>query len=355
VETPEILGPIDWQQAIRELTGISSTPAITIPYKDTVQTLYFAEQEQFLLNKLRSVKELEEKEWTLLETLGRLCIGDFREDKPEECPDIVPGSIFSPGPLDRSEWFPQNVVHNADADPVHQTYGTVLSLPVLSPTEEQILLRVCKYSHDEDMKKIASAELIFRNSRFVLSKANTYVFRNYLAKAEAIDYMQAGFEGLLDSIDRFDVTVGTKFLSYAGSWVWKHMQRFHGKLQDATRHISEDVGLNADEVSDRLEQQPDHGLGVEEEVDISFEQEFAQALLKTLEPGSIEELVVNMHFGFNGFSPHTFTQIQTYLNENPSVVTVGKQLKGNESRSHFHGVWRALRDSIRAKLQRAGL
>ena len=81
---------------------------------------------------------------------------------------------------------------------------------VLDSSEVAILV---SKAQSGDMK--AREKLITSNLRFVVTIAKQYQNRGIAL----IDLISAGVEGLIKSVDKFDVTRGTVFLTYAGWWI----------------------------------------------------------------------------------------------------------------------------------------
>ena len=81
---------------------------------------------------------------------------------------------------------------------------------VLDSSEVAILVSKAQKG---DMK--ARERLITSNLRFVVTIAKQYQNRGIAL----IDLISAGVEGLIKSVDKFDVTRGTVFLTYAGWWI----------------------------------------------------------------------------------------------------------------------------------------
>lgn len=81
---------------------------------------------------------------------------------------------------------------------------------VLDSSEVAILVSKAQQG---DMK--ARERLITSNLRFVVTIAKQYQNRGIAL----IDLISAGVEGLIKSVDKFDVTRGTVFLTYAGWWI----------------------------------------------------------------------------------------------------------------------------------------
>lgn len=80
----------------------------------------------------------------------------------------------------------------------------------LTKEEEQDLLKKC---HQGDAA--AKSELIYYNLRLVVSIAKKYAV-NY---ETLLEYIQAGSIGVVEAIDHFDLEKGSKFSTYATSWI----------------------------------------------------------------------------------------------------------------------------------------
>ena len=81
---------------------------------------------------------------------------------------------------------------------------------VLDSSEVAILISKAQ-SGDE----VARNKVITSNLRFVVTIAKQYQNRG----VSLMDLISAGTEGLIKSVDKFDVTRGTVFLTYAGWWI----------------------------------------------------------------------------------------------------------------------------------------
>ena len=81
---------------------------------------------------------------------------------------------------------------------------------VLDSSEVAILISKAQSGDDE-----ARDRLITSNLRFVVTIAKQYQNRGI----PLMDLISAGTEGLIKSIDKFDVSKGTVFLTYAGWWI----------------------------------------------------------------------------------------------------------------------------------------
>ena len=75
----------------------------------------------------------------------------------------------------------------------------------------------------DELKEMARTELINHNIRFVISVAKRIYRKNKTWDIE--DLMQEGICGLNTAIDKFSLTKGTKFVTYAYPWVRQAMTR----------------------------------------------------------------------------------------------------------------------------------
>lgn len=88
--------------------------------------------------------------------------------------------------------------------------------PVLTKKEEQELLEKSKNGD-----KLARNQLVERNLRLVISIAKRYKDK----KIEVVDLVQDGSIGLINAIERFDLTKQTKFSTYACWWIVREINR----------------------------------------------------------------------------------------------------------------------------------
>ena len=104
-----------------------------------------------------------------------------------------------------------------------------------SPTNENaydVERDLCFKMRTGDVK--ARAELINRNLLYVVSKAKKYMWSN----AALEDLIQAGNIGLIKAADRFDATLGYKFISYA---TWYIECEIRKAVTDSMKHGSTSV------------------------------------------------------------------------------------------------------------------
>ena len=109
----------------------------------------------------------------------------------------------------------------------------ISKIPLLTSEEERNLF--IKYTETKDINiknKIADANL-----RLVVSIAKRYIGRGMLF----LDLVQEGNFGLLKAIDKFDVSKGYKFSTYATWWIRQHIVR---SIADKGRTIRIPVHMN---------------------------------------------------------------------------------------------------------------
>ena len=123
---------------------------------------------------------------------------------------------------------------------------------VLDSSEVAILISKAQAGDETAREKVITSNL-----RFVVTLAKRYQNRGI----SLIDLISAGTEGLIKSIDKFDVNRGTVFLTYAGWWIKQCIYNTiyaHGsdirlpisqrllviKILDATNEFSQKQGRN---------------------------------------------------------------------------------------------------------------
>jgi len=98
----------------------------------------------------------------------------------------------------------------ADRDILDQYFSEVGRFPLLAAEEERSLARRIRRGDDD-----ATAELVRRNLRFVVSVAKKYQNRGL----PLVDLIGEGNVGLMTAARKFDPDQGVKFISYAVWWI----------------------------------------------------------------------------------------------------------------------------------------
>lgn len=70
----------------------------------------------------------------------------------------------------------------------------------------------------------AKETIIYSNLNLVISIAKKYSNGN---SELLLDYIQSGTIGLIKAIDKFDITKGYKFSTYATDWIYKYIMDYH--------------------------------------------------------------------------------------------------------------------------------
>jgi RNA polymerase primary sigma factor len=90
----------------------------------------------------------------------------------------------------------------------------IQDIPVLSRTEEQVLIRKAKEGDEK-----AAERLILSNLRFVVTIAHEYKDRG----VPMLDLISQGNLGLMKALETFDLSRGLKFITYAVWWIRQAM------------------------------------------------------------------------------------------------------------------------------------
>ncbi len=101
-------------------------------------------------------------------------------------------------------------------DSLGQYLGELIQVPLLSPSEERQLAERVTYGDEQ-----ARRQMIEANLRLVVSIAKRHI--GYGLDLEEL--VQEGNLGLIKAVERFDVTRGRKFSTYATFWIRQAMMR----------------------------------------------------------------------------------------------------------------------------------
>lgn len=104
---------------------------------------------------------------------------------------------------------------NYTNDIVKQYLEEIGKIPTLSREEEKELFS--EYSTTKDAK--IREKLIQSNLKLVVSVAKHYYYKTKIQTMDFLDLIQDGNEGLMKAIEKYDVTLGFKFSTYASWWI----------------------------------------------------------------------------------------------------------------------------------------
>lgn len=110
---------------------------------------------------------------------------------------------------------------NYSNDIVKQYLEEIGKIPTLSKEEEKELFS--EYSITKDAK--IREKLIQSNLKLVVSVAKRYYYSTKTLTVDFLDLIQDGNEGLMKAIDKYDVTLGYKFSTYASWWIKQGITR----------------------------------------------------------------------------------------------------------------------------------
>lgn len=138
-------------------------------------------------------------------------------------------------------------------DPVKLYLREIGKIPLLTAEEEMVYATKALEGDEEATKRLVEANL-----RLVVSIAKKYVGRGMLF----LDLIQEGNMGLIKAVEKFDVTKGYKFSTYATWWIRQaitrsiadqartiripvHMVETINKLVRTQRHLLQQLGREA--------------------------------------------------------------------------------------------------------------
>ena len=121
-------------------------------------------------------------------------------------------------------------------DSVKQYFKEVGEFLILSECEEKILFYEYKKHKSLELKQ----KLVSFYLRVVVSVAVNYEQRIKNTSYDFLDIIQEGNKGLIRAIDKFDITLGTRFSGYASWWI---RQAIENELMENTKLIRVPIHL----------------------------------------------------------------------------------------------------------------
>lgn len=117
-----------------------------------------------------------------------------------------------------SEVMMNNITRYSPASSLDVYMQFISKIPVLTKDEEIELIK--KYKEKNDVA--AAKKLILSNLRFVV-----YISKNYLGYGlPQADLIQEGNIGLIKSLEKFKLSYGVKFITFAAYWIKAEMHEF---------------------------------------------------------------------------------------------------------------------------------
>lgn len=216
-------------------------------------------------------------------------------------------------------------------------YKDVGRHPIITADEELALFTQYSATSCEEVRARVRARLVSGNLRFVIGQAHRYTSDPELFK----DLISAGNIGLLNSIDRFDLSKGFRFLTYAGWWVRKeirdelskqttvrvpvHRQKQRRKNRKNGIETPPDVVMTTLDVCDRWE-----SIDFEDGIIFEFSADRLRDMLRRLTIKQRDLCIVLYYFGIadqdRRAEPKTLKEISEIVGVTPERV---RQIKSS--------------------------
>lgn len=213
---------------------------------------------------------------------------------------------------------------------VKQYFDALKDIKPLSKREEQDLMRRYRYNHDLSARN----KLITSNLRYACKMATSYRNRG----VSFSDLISEANSGLIEAIERFDMSKDVKLISYSKWWIMQKMQNAierRNRLPESEIPEERDAPiLNDDEAvaeEGRVMTKDDAFIIDEERNEDEREtMEFVEEILRCLSERECD--MINMYFGRCGYKENTLDEI-------------GKKYKLTKERSRqiIEGAFRKLR------------
>ncbi len=109
-----------------------------------------------------------------------------------------------------------NITINADSA-TEQYLSSIKKYPKLSAEEEYKLFTL----YQKNKEKVIRDKILLANQRLVIKIAKNYLYRDF----SFLDLIHEGNIGLIKAIEKFDITLGYKFSTYASIWINQSLMR----------------------------------------------------------------------------------------------------------------------------------
>lgn len=109
---------------------------------------------------------------------------------------------------------------------VNQYFNDIRKYPILSKEEQKRLIIQIR-GKDKNLCRLAFDKLVKCNQRFVASAA-----MKYSNGEDLLDLINEGNIGLINAIERFDITKDVKFITYAAWWIQKSINQYLTNFRD---------------------------------------------------------------------------------------------------------------------------
>lgn len=191
---------------------------------------------------------------------------------------------------------------------VKQYFDNLIKVKALTKEEEHILLE--KYKNENDIN--ARNKLITSNLRYACKLANSYRGRG-ISYAELISVAN---DGLIEAIDKFDLSQDVKVISYSKWWIMQKMQNaILKKNRMPESELPSDNGAQYDEISEgepavKVKQDPYEDRFIIDDDNIEGEKNAYDFIENIMSKVSEREAdIINMYYGRNGYKESTLEDI----------------------------------------------
>lgn len=120
---------------------------------------------------------------------------------------------------------------SADEDIVRQYYNEISKIPLLTELQEKELFAQYQTTRDIELRN----KLVEHNLRLVVRIAKQYSYRLRRSSNQILDIIQAGNEGLMRAVEKFDVSMGTRISTYATWWIKVYIRRYLNETENIIR------------------------------------------------------------------------------------------------------------------------
>ena len=187
-------------------------------------------------------------------------------------------------------------------------FSELKNVKSLSKAEERILLEKYKINHDISARN----KIILHNLKYACKLASEYRDRG-LSFGDLIS--EANY-GLIESIDKFDLSQDVKLISYSKWWIMQKMQSAIDKknrMPEDEFPTDNEGFYNMDSENDVVYESPSAAQNELFSVDVEEDErkknalEEAEYLMAIL--NDRESDMINMYYGRNGYDAHTLEEI----------------------------------------------
>lgn len=193
-------------------------------------------------------------------------------------------------------------------DSLTKYFSVVSTVKVLSAAEERTLITAYKETAASKIKENIRARIIQSALKFVIAEARRHPRSRDRAAFQ--DLIAAGNIGLLRALEKFDLTQGTRFLTYAGWWV-RHEMREENKHLNVCHIPTHVKGVSAPIPVEYTENTPQTDI-IDNTLDNLHNRQNMSSLLEAATLTVRERFIIKTCYGIDT-SPKTLRQVGKLL------------------------------------------